>query len=78
VVSTGLMTALFYKIILRKGPLSAGMVSYMVPGVAILWSWLDGESVTSLQLTALAGVLLMVGISQLPLNRTTVGIWRKN
>ena len=43
------------------------MASYatnVVPLGAVLWGWLDAETITPLQLTALAGVLAMVTLVQ--------------
>ena len=47
-----------------RGPLYASMVTYVVPCVALMLGWLDGESVTTTHLVALAGILLMVWLVQ--------------
>jgi drug/metabolite transporter (DMT)-like permease len=64
IISTGLTTAMFYILIYRSGPLSAGMVGYVVPFVALMWGWLDGEPITWLQIIALIGILGMVALAQ--------------
>ena len=64
ILSRGLAMFLFYKLIHLKGPLFAGLSTYVIPVEALLWSWFDQEMVTSIQITAIAIVLLMVGIVQ--------------
>jgi drug/metabolite transporter (DMT)-like permease len=64
VVGTGLATYLFNRLVQEQGPLFAGMVTYIIPLGALLWGWLDSEKVTTTQLTALCGVLAMVGLVQ--------------
>ena len=65
VLGTGVATWLFNKLIHEQGPLFAGMVTNLVPIGAVLWGWSDGEPVTTLQLTALIGIVVMVSIVQL-------------
>ena len=64
IFARGVAMLLFYKLIQSKGPLFAGMVTYVIPAEALLWSWLDNERISSIQLAAIAVVLLMVGIVQ--------------
>lgn len=64
VFARGLGMLLFYKMIQDKGPLFAGMVTYVIPVEALMWSWLDNERVTIIQVSAILMVLLMVGIVQ--------------
>lgn len=64
VVGTGLAIAGLYHLIQQRGPLWAGMVTYLIPLGAIAWAWADGERITLLQLIALAGVLAMVALVQ--------------
>ena len=64
IVGTGLGTYMFNKLVVEHGPLFAGMVTYLVPVGALVWGWLDHETVTPLQLAALTGIFLMVGIVQ--------------
>lgn len=63
-VGTGLATVMFYKLIQDHGPLYAGMVTYLIPVVALLWGVWDGEPLTGVQLGALAGILAMVALVQ--------------
>jgi drug/metabolite transporter (DMT)-like permease len=64
VVASGLSTLVFVWMILKKGPLYAGMTTYVVPVLALLWGVLDGESITNKQILAIAGVLAMVAMVQ--------------
>lgn len=64
VLSRGLGMLLFYQIIRSKGPLFAGLVTYVIPVEALMWSWFDNEKVTLTQVITIAIVLLMVGIVQ--------------
>ena len=64
VVCTGLATHWFYTLIQRRGPLYAGMVTYIVPCLAIFIAWLDAERITGGQIVAILGVLAMVALVQ--------------
>jgi drug/metabolite transporter (DMT)-like permease len=72
VVSTAVALVVFFRLLQRRGALYAGMVTYLVPMVAVLWGWVDAEEVTTRQLLALLGVLLMVAVVQVDLSRRTV------
>jgi len=63
-VSTGIALLLFVQLIKNQGPLFAGMVTYVVPVLALLWGQFDGERLTSLQVGAIGGVLAMVALVQ--------------
>ena len=63
-VSTGIAILLFVRLIQKQGPLFAGMVTYVVPVLALLWGQFDGEKLTTLQVVAMSGVLAMVGLVQ--------------
>ncbi len=65
-IGTGLATWMFYVLVTRRGPLFAGMVTYLVSSIAVMWGWVDGEPVTRRQIVALAGVLAMVALVQWP------------
>lgn len=64
ILSTGLAILMFIHLVKHQGPLFAGMVTYVIPMVALLWGQFDGERLTALQLTAMAGVLAMVALVQ--------------
>jgi drug/metabolite transporter (DMT)-like permease len=63
-IGTGLASYLFNKLIRDHGPLFASMTTNVVPLGAVLFGWLDAETVTPLQLTALGGVIAMVTLVQ--------------
>lgn len=64
VFARGIGMLLLYSLIKRKGPLFAGMVTYVIPLEVLMWSWFDNELITLLQISAIVIVLLMVGIVQ--------------
>lgn len=63
-LGTGLAMALFYWLIHRHGPLFAGMVTYLIPIGAVVLGWLDRETVSPVQVAALAGILITVAVTQ--------------
>lgn len=63
-IGTGLAVLLFNWLVVKEGPLFAGMVTYVVPTVALVWGVIDGEAITPRQLVAMAGVLAMVALVQ--------------
>ncbi|WP_261341895.1 DMT family transporter [Poriferisphaera corsica] len=66
VVGSGIAMWMMYEMVQKRGPLFAGMVTYMVCGFAVMWGWVDGEVVTSGQLIALGVIWLMVALVQWP------------
>jgi drug/metabolite transporter (DMT)-like permease len=64
VVGTGVAVLLFNRLVVTEGPLFAGMVTYVVPTLALVWGALDGEAITPRQLAAMLGVLSMVALVQ--------------
>ncbi|MEM8943592.1 MAG: DMT family transporter [Planctomycetota bacterium] len=64
VFGTGIGILLFVKLINGQGPLFAGMVTYVIPMLALLWGQLDKELLTTTQLLAIVGVLAMVALVQ--------------
>lgn len=67
IAGSGLAMWMFYKMIQLRGPLFAGMVTYVVPGIAVLLGWaLEGEVVTRWQMVALFGILCSVTLVQWP------------
>jgi drug/metabolite transporter (DMT)-like permease len=65
VVATGVSTVAFFYMVLERGPLFAGMTTYVVPMLALAWGGFDHETISLRQLFAMAGVLVMVGIVQM-------------
>jgi drug/metabolite transporter (DMT)-like permease len=64
VVGSGVSTMMFIWLVLKKGPLFAGMTTYVVPVLALLWGTFDHESISPMQMAAIAGVLTMVALVQ--------------
>ena len=64
ILGTGFAVLLVIWLIVTKGPLFAGMVTYVVPTLALVWGAVDGEVITTRQLLAMAGVLGMVALVQ--------------
>jgi drug/metabolite transporter (DMT)-like permease len=64
ILGTGLTMCMFVYLVQNQGPLFAGMVTYVVPLVALVWGWLDSEPITTRQLVAIAGVIAMVALVQ--------------
>jgi drug/metabolite transporter (DMT)-like permease len=60
----GLATVLFYKLIKDKGPLFAGLITYVIPVGVLFWSWFDHEIITANQIAAVIVVLIIVIIIQ--------------
>jgi hypothetical protein len=72
VVGTGISTAVFVWMILERGPLFAGMTTYVVPVLSLLWGQVDSERITPQQMAAIAGVLAMVALVQSGSRRVAV------
>jgi len=64
VVASGLSTMIFIWLILKRGPLFAGMTTYVVPVLALLWGTVDHETISVRQMVAIGGVLAMVALVQ--------------
>jgi drug/metabolite transporter (DMT)-like permease len=64
VVGSGISTMVFIWMILEKGPLFAGMTTYVVPVLALVWGTVDHETISPRQMLAIAGVLAMVALVQ--------------
>jgi drug/metabolite transporter (DMT)-like permease len=65
VVGSGISTMVFIWMILEKGPLFAGMTTYVVPVLALVWGTVDHETISPRQMLAIAGVLAMVALVQI-------------
>jgi len=64
VIGSGVSTMVFVWMVLSKGPLFAGMTTYVVPVLALLWGTFDHESISAMQAVSIAGVLAMVALVQ--------------
>ncbi|CAN0349565.1 unnamed protein product, partial [Ectocarpus sp. 4 AP-2014] len=65
-LGTGACVWAFVRMVQQRGPLFAGMVTYVVPVLAMLWGLIDGETITSRQVIAMTGILSMVALVQAP------------
>ncbi|QDU55877.1 DMT family transporter [Aeoliella mucimassa] len=63
-LGTGACIGLLVHLILERGPLFAGMTTYVIPLVALGWGYRDGEAISTLQLVAMGGILCMVALVQ--------------
>jgi drug/metabolite transporter (DMT)-like permease len=61
---TGICILIFVQMVKTRGPLFAGMVTYIIPLIALLWGQVDDERLRPLQVAAMAGVLAMVALVQ--------------
>ena len=66
VFGTGLALVLFTTMIQSRGPLFAGMVTYVIPVIAVIIGGLDGEPIPNTRIGALLGILSMVALVQWP------------
>jgi drug/metabolite transporter (DMT)-like permease len=60
VVSTGLATVLFNRILQISSPIFVSSVTYLIPIFAFIWGILDGESITIQHFTGMAIILFGV------------------
>lgn len=63
-LGTGACIGMFVELVQDRGPLFAGMVTYVVPVVALVWGYRDGEVITTAQLVGILGILAMVALVQ--------------
>lgn len=64
ILGTGLAGYLFITLLHTRGPLFAGMSSYLIPLIALAWGIFDNEPITPRQLVAIGFVLAMVALVQ--------------
>lgn len=64
IIGTGIAVLVFIHLVKEQGPLFAGMVTYVVPLLALFWGQYDQERLTPLQIAAGAGILVMVALVQ--------------
>ena len=56
-ISTALANVIFFKLTLRTNALFASSVTYLIPIVALIWGWIDGEIIG---IQHIAGLLLIL------------------
>lgn len=60
IVGTGIAKIMFNKLVQISSPVFSTSVAYLIPIVAIMWGFIDGEKVSFLQL--IAGTIIFIGI----------------
>ncbi len=63
-LGTGACIGMFVELVQDRGPLFAGMVTYVVPIIALVWGHHDNETISSQQLLGVFGILVMVALVQ--------------
>jgi drug/metabolite transporter (DMT)-like permease len=64
VFGTCIAVLLNFKLVQEQGPLFAGMITYVLPVMSLLWGRYDHELITLREVAAMAGVLGMVALVQ--------------
>src|SRR4029079_3683267 len=64
IVGSGVSTMAYIWLRVQRGALFAGMTTYVVPVIALLWGTLDHEVISGQQAMAIAGVLAMGALVQ--------------
>ncbi len=64
ILGTGASILMFYILVQTRGPLYAGMVTYIIPLGAMAWGWLDAERISVVQVGAVVAILCMVAVVQ--------------
>ncbi len=57
---TVMATLFFFKLIRLTHPIFASMVSYVIPMIALMWGFLDGETIVLIQIAGM--ILILVGV----------------
>jgi len=60
--STFFATILFYRLVKDTNAIFASTITYLIPIVAFIWGWIDGEALTILHLLGMLLILLGVWI----------------
>lgn len=68
VSASAIATLIFYILVQKAGGLFASLVTYCIPFVALFWGFLDGESVTVLEITGLLIILFGVYLANRPVS----------
>jgi len=63
-LGTGACIGLFVQLVQDRGPLFAGMVTYVVPIIALGWGYRDSETISTSQIVAIVGILGLVALVQ--------------
>jgi drug/metabolite transporter (DMT)-like permease len=66
IAASAFATVIFYMLVQRAGGLFASLVTYAIPFVALFWGFLDGESITLIEVVSLCIILLGVYLANRP------------
>jgi drug/metabolite transporter (DMT)-like permease len=66
VVASAFATVIFYMLVQKAGGLFASLVTYGIPFVALFWGFLDGESITLIEIVSLGIILAGVYLANRP------------
>jgi drug/metabolite transporter (DMT)-like permease len=66
IVASAFATVIFYMLVQRAGGLFASLVTYGIPFVALFWGFIDGESITFIEIVSLLIILLGVYLANRP------------
>lgn len=66
VAGSAIATALFYILVQKAGGLFASLVTYGIPFVALIWGFIDHETITWIQIVSLGVILLGVYLANRP------------
>lgn len=66
IVASAFATVIFYMLVQRAGGLFASLVTYGIPFVALFWGFIDGESITFIEIVSLFIILLGVYLANRP------------
>lgn len=72
IIGTGFSGYIFVRLVQKEGPLFAGMVTYVIPLLALFWGSYDHETITLRQTIAIIGVLGMVALTQYGTRRAAI------
>ncbi len=64
IVGTGISIYMFMHLVKSEGPLFAGMVTYVIPVLVLIWGAIDGKPISTTQIAAVVIVLVMVALVQ--------------
>jgi drug/metabolite transporter (DMT)-like permease len=71
-LGTALANILFNKLIKLSSPVFAASVTYLIPLVAVLWGFLDGERISIVQL--LGGLIILFGVWLVNRKKTIISV----
>ncbi|HEY6503448.1 MAG TPA: DMT family transporter [Chitinophagaceae bacterium] len=71
IVASAFATLIFYMLVQKAGGLFASLVTYGIPFIALFWGFMDGESITFIEIISLGIILLGVYLANRPEKKET-------